>query len=105
MDASTRSQNSGGNQSCPGLIVALASNGGCVWVDCGYAGKNMAAVATQLLEDRIRRMTPVSAPADQRADVQALSRLLGGMAHPRKRHAPKCQLVGPRGEHISIPES
>jgi excisionase family DNA binding protein len=65
----------------------------------------MAATVSKHLEDRIRRMTPVSAPPDQRAEVQALSRLLGGIAHPSRRRAPKCQLVGPHGEAIAIPES
>ena len=64
----------------------------------------MAATVSERLEDRIRRMTPVSAPPEQRADVQALFQLLDGIAHPRRR-APKCQLVGPRGEAIPIPES
>lgn len=56
------------------------------------------------IEDLIRRMTPVSAPPEQQAAVAALSRLLGHVAHVRRR-APKCQLVGPEGERISIPES
>jgi excisionase family DNA binding protein len=50
-------------------------------------------------------MTPVSAPPEQRAEVQALSRLLDSIAHPVRRRPPKCQLVGPRGETIAIPGS
>jgi excisionase family DNA binding protein len=65
----------------------------------------MATAPIQPLEDQIRRMTPVSAPPEQRAEVQALSRLLDGIAHPARRRAPKCQLVGPRGETIPIPGS
>jgi excisionase family DNA binding protein len=65
----------------------------------------MAATVSEHFEDRIRRMTPVSAPPEQRADVQALFQLLDGIAHPSRRRAPKCQLVGPRGEAIPIPES
>lgn len=57
------------------------------------------------LEDRIRRMTPVAAPPEQQAQVAALSRAIEGMVQGRKRRAPKCQLVGPNGETISIPES
>jgi len=50
-------------------------------------------------------MTPVAAPPEQRAEVVALSRALEGIAHPPKRRAPKCQLVGPGGETLPIPES
>jgi excisionase family DNA binding protein len=57
------------------------------------------------VEDRVRRMTPVSAPAEQRAGVAALYKVLDGMARPLKRHAPKCKLVGPKGESIAVPES
>ena len=65
----------------------------------------MANVAHASLEDRIRRMTPVSAPPEQRAQVVALSRLLEGMVHAPKGRAPKCKLVGPKGETIALPES
>jgi excisionase family DNA binding protein len=57
------------------------------------------------VEDKIRRMTPVSAPPEQRADVEALFRALDAMAHTTRRHAPKCKLVGPKGETIALPES
>src|ERR1700722_1575528 len=57
------------------------------------------------LEDRIRRMTPVAAPPEQRAEVEALFRGLDTMAHPPKKRAPKCKLVGPKGETLAIPES
>ena len=57
------------------------------------------------LEDRIRRMTPVAAPPEQQAQVAALSRAMEGMVQAPKRRAPTCQLVGPGGEAISIPES
>jgi excisionase family DNA binding protein len=60
---------------------------------------------TQSLEDRIRRMTPVAAPPEQQAQIVALSRALEGMVQPPKRRAPKCQLVGPSGDPISIPGS
>lgn len=58
----------------------------------------------QTLEDQIRRMTPVAAPREQQAQVAALSKALGGMAHT-KRRAPRCKLVGPTGEEIALPES
>ena len=57
------------------------------------------------MEDMIRRMTPVAAPPEQQAQVAALSRALEGMVHLPKRRAPKCQLVGPKGESIALPES
>lgn len=56
------------------------------------------------MEDQIRRMTPVTAPAEQRAQVAALSRALDGMPHAPTR-APACQLVGPDGASIVLPES
>jgi len=55
-------------------------------------------------ERQIRRMTPVAAPADQKAEVVALSRLLAGVAHARPKR-PHCELVGPKGQRIAIPES
>lgn len=61
--------------------------------------------ATHSFEDDVRRMTPVSAPTDQQAQVAALARVLREMAHFPRRHAPKCQLVGPKGEAIALPES
>jgi len=61
--------------------------------------------ATSTMEDPIRRMTPVAAPPEQQAQVAALSRALEAMVHPRRRRAPKCQLVGPKGERIALPES
>jgi excisionase family DNA binding protein len=64
----------------------------------------MGTASTLPLEDLVRAMTPVAAPADQRGDVVALSRLLDQLPHA-KRHAPKCELVGPKGEGIAIPES
>jgi excisionase family DNA binding protein len=57
------------------------------------------------LEDQIRRMTPVSAPPEQRAQLEELSRALGTIAHARRRRAPRCKLVGPNGETIVLPES
>jgi len=57
------------------------------------------------MEDQIRRMTPVSAPPEQQSQLLALSRALEGMLHTPKRRAPKCRLVGPKGESIPLPES
>ena len=61
--------------------------------------------AAHTIEDMIRRMTPVAAPPDQRAQVVALSKALEVIAHQPRKRAPKCQLVGPKGECIPLPES
>jgi excisionase family DNA binding protein len=63
------------------------------------------ATNARSLEDRIRRLTPVTAPPEQQPQVAALSRAMEGMVKPPKRRAPKCQLVGPNGTATSIPES
>ena len=60
---------------------------------------------THTMEDLIRRMTPVAAPPDQRAQVVALSKALEIIAHHPRKRAPRCQLVGPKGESIPLPES
>lgn len=65
----------------------------------------MEAAPIYTMEDLIRRMTPVAAPPEQRAQVAALSKALEGMVHSPKRRAPKCKLVGPKGESIPLPES
>ncbi len=65
----------------------------------------MTTSAAKAMEDRIRRMTPVAAPPEQRAEVAELSRVLEKIAHPPKAKAPKCKLVGPSGEALPIPES
>jgi excisionase family DNA binding protein len=64
----------------------------------------MPADTTQSLEEQIRRMTPVAAPPDQRAEVAAIFRLLDRASHVRRQRG-ACKLVGPSGEAISIPES
>ena len=61
--------------------------------------------AAHAIEDQIRRMAPVAAPPEQQAQVVALSKALEGMAHPPRRRAPKCRLVGPNGEAVELPES
>jgi excisionase family DNA binding protein len=64
----------------------------------------MPAETSVSLEEQIRRMTPVAAPPDQRADVAAIFRLLDRASHVRRQRG-ACKLVGPSGEAISIPES
>jgi excisionase family DNA binding protein len=61
--------------------------------------------AAHTMEDLIRRMTPVAAPPEQQAQVAALSKALEGMVYRAKKRAPKCELVGPKGESILLPES
>jgi excisionase family DNA binding protein len=61
--------------------------------------------AAPTMEDLIRRMTPVAVPPEQQAQVTALARVLEGMLHTPKRRPPKCQLVGPKGESIPLPEA
>ena len=65
----------------------------------------METAIAHTMEDLIRRMTPVAAPPEQQAQVEALSKALEGMVHSPKRRAPKCKLVGPKGETIALPES
>lgn len=60
---------------------------------------------TSSYEDRIRRMSPVAAPPEQRAQVVALARAIEGMVESPKRRAPACKLVGPDGATTSIPDS
>ncbi len=60
---------------------------------------------TLTLEDRIRRMTPVAAPPEQRPLVAELLRAMEGMAEVRRHRAPRCELVGPDGTATPIPES
>lgn len=61
--------------------------------------------AAHPMEHDIRRMTPVAAPPEQQAQLAALSKALEAMVRLPKRRAPKCQLVGPKGESIALPES
>jgi excisionase family DNA binding protein len=65
----------------------------------------MANVTAQQLERQLRRMTPMSAPPDQRAAVAQLSRVLGVPKSARRRRRPIWQLVGPHGETIALPDT
>lgn len=60
---------------------------------------------TTLLEQQIRRMTPVSAPPDEQVEFAKLSQLLVGIAHTRVKSTPACRLVGPKGEEVALPEA
>lgn len=59
----------------------------------------MGATARTL--EKIRRMTPFAVPPEQQAQVEALSSNLEGMVG----EAARCQLIGPAGERIPLPES
>ena len=65
----------------------------------------MASPASQSLESRIRRMTPVTAPQEQQAQVEELSRALENIVRSSSRGAGRLQLVGPRGTSVNVPES
>jgi len=66
-------------------------------------GEVIVQAVAHSLEDNIRRMTPVTAPPEQRAQILALLNAMIAMAHTKRR--PRCKLVGPDGAAISIPES
>ncbi len=59
----------------------------------------------QTHEDHVRPFSPVSAPADQQAQVALLSRALEAMLHAPQQRAPHCQLLGPTGERTLVPGS
>jgi excisionase family DNA binding protein len=63
----------------------------------------MASAPVQPLDEQIRRMSPVAAPPEQHKAVAALSKLLGQVAGRRKH--PRCELLGPNGQHIVLPEA
>jgi excisionase family DNA binding protein len=62
-----------------------------------------AEATARSVEEQIRRMTPVAAPPEQRADVAALFRVLDRVAQHRR--GPAFKLLGPDGETFSIPDS
>lgn len=57
------------------------------------------------LDQRIRKMQPVSVPPEQRDTVDALFRLLERMSLEQTGSPPACRLVGPGGESIPIPNA
>lgn len=65
----------------------------------------MATATARTYEADIRRMTPVTAPPEQRAQVVAFSCALEGMVHSPRRKAPTCTLLGPNGEALKLPEA
>lgn len=67
------------------------------------------AAATDTIESRVRRMTPVTAPPEERTQVEELSRELGSIVQLRHAQAAAantgCELVGPSGKRLPIPEA
>jgi excisionase family DNA binding protein len=57
------------------------------------------------LEEAIRRMTPISAPPDQQGPLAMLARTMERLHGGVGTDAPVCELVGPAGERIPIPQS
>ncbi len=64
------------------------------------------STATNLsIETQIRKMQPVSIPAEQREPVNALFRLLANLALEQPGSPPACMLVGPSGQSLPIPNA
>ena len=60
-------------------------------------------IAVQSVEDSLRRMQPVTATRAEQPGLVALHQALDHMSQQRR--VPQCQLVGPRGEAVALPES
>lgn len=66
----------------------------------------MAMAAGHTMESRIRHLTPVAAPDEQRPQIAALLQALERASElAKKRRRPQFQLVDPKGQSIPIPES
>ena len=64
------------------------------------------AIHKHSFEESIRRMEPVAAPPEQQSGIEELHRLLDQMAHlDARRKSPRCELVGPKGEKVALPEA
>lgn len=62
----------------------------------------MSSAPIRNLEERVRKMAPVSVPSQEQQEAAALARLLGRIAHVEKKGS-RFRLVGPSGESIPIP--
>jgi len=58
----------------------------------------------ELIEDSVRKMTPVSVPREQREEIAALFRELRRQ-RPSKGRGQRCKLVGSNKETFTIPEA
>ncbi len=65
------------------------------------SNRAQAKCMSAVLEERIRKMTPVAAPPEERSQVADLFRLLDRAS----KVAPVCRLIGSEGESIPIPEA
>lgn len=66
----------------------------------------MTSLTAQQFDVRVRSMTPVSAPPEQRAGVAAIAEMLVRSVRATKRERqPQCKLIGPQGDSIPLPES
>jgi excisionase family DNA binding protein len=57
------------------------------------------------IEERIRRMTPVSAPPEQQQAIATLFKEMANICQAEGRQVSRCVLVGPHGEKMALPES
>src|SRR5579862_8945789 len=63
------------------------------------------AIHKRSFEESIRRMEPVAVSPEQQPGIEELHRLLDQMAHlDARRRTPRCELVGPKGDKIPLPE-
>lgn len=61
---------------------------------------------TSSVEEQVRRMSPVTAPDEQREEFAELFRMLEDVAaNVRERGEAACQIIGPEGQTITLPES
>src|SRR5687768_726970 len=58
----------------------------------------------ETIEQSVRRMNPISALPRERSEVAALRKMLDAAAHVVT-PAPRCELRGPQGETIRLPDS
>ncbi len=61
---------------------------------------------TSSVEEKVRRMSPISAPDEQLEEYARLFHVLEGAAADAKaRGETSCQIVGPQGQTFALPES
>ncbi len=61
---------------------------------------------TSSVEEQVRRMSPVAAPDEQREEFAQLFRMLEDVADDvRQSGDAMCQIIGPGGQSVTLPES
>ncbi|MFP4599303.1 MAG: helix-turn-helix domain-containing protein [Persicimonas sp.] len=61
---------------------------------------------TSSVEEQVRRMSPVAAPDEQREEFAQLFRMLEDVADDvRQSGDAMCQIIGPEGQTVTLPES